>query len=767
MRPLALLLLLSWSALAQPWVVRPHWSENDRQFWYRRETGNGGHRFVEVQLSDPKPRPAFDHERLARLLHCAPERLPVQALLYDAAHPRRLGLIGPQDYVLDLDTYTLQATQLEREALEPLAQPGPYVTTSLATTVLFQNRTKATIELSWLDERNLERKHRQLGPLEEGQQPTYQGQTWLVRDLESGGLLAVFQAGDSPARAEIDSPVPRSTLESPDRKSLLEVRDCNLWLNGVQCSRDGLPGDEYLPDNVFWAPDSSRFLALRTRAASVGAFPHPGDALDTQTVQLFDLKGGQLTLADTLFPHQLALHTVRWRFDSTRVSFVYQERGHRHLRLLESDLRGQVRALVEESSPTFVCDSEKYYCAWLGDSQLVWMSERSGYNHLWLVDAESGASRDLTPGNGVVQQVLGLDEERREIYFTMAEPYYARVCKASLERPEFTVITPAVAQHTALASPSHRYWVDSWSGPDQPPRVELRTAAGDLLASLTQAPAAKATSPLFICKGRDGVTDIYGRLYFPRPLQKDKQYPVVEHIYAGPHQNFAPKAYASGEESEQQLADLGYIVVQIDGMGTNGRSKAFHDVCWQNLKDAGLPDRKLWIRAAARRYPQMDLARVGIYGSSAGGADAVAALIWHSDLYKVAVADCGNHDLTRDNLYWSEQWMGWPLGPQYRENSNLPHAAALQGKLLLLVGDRDDRVDPACTTELAQALKCPLLIVKDGGHCVIDTPQGQRAFRDFLRAQLGPPAGSPTDLRQSRPGKHPWKRSGSPANGKV
>ncbi len=709
---------LSACAWAQPWVVRPHWSEDERQFWFRRER-----QFFQVDLRDPRPRPAFDHARVARKLGCKPDQLPVLGLLYDPAHPRRLGLVGERDYTLDLDTYQLEETNLPREALLPLGQPGPYATTTVPSTVQFQNRTGATVELCWLDERNLEHKHRQLAAGGQAEQPTYQGQTWLARDLDSGGLLAVFQASDSPSRAEIDSPVPRSTLESPNRQWLLEVRDHNLWLNGRPCSRDGSAGDGYLPENVFWSPDSAHFLAMRTSA-----------------LRIFDTQGGQFTLSDQLFPHPLALHSMRWSSDSSRLSFVYQERGHQHLRLLETDTQGKVRALAEDSSSTFVCDSEKYYCAWLQDKQFLWMSERTGSNHLFLMDAVTGqVVRDLTPGSGVVQQVLALDEERREVYFTLADPYYAKVCKASLDRPQLTVITPGEGQHLASPSPGHRFWVDTWSRADQPPRVELRTSAGDLLAELARARPLKSVSPLFVAKGRDGVTDIYGRLYFPRPLPKDKQFPVVEHIYAGPHQSFAPKAYADGQESEQALADLGYIVVQIDGMGSNGRSKAFHDVCWQNLKDAGLPDRKLWLQAAARRYKQMDLSRVGIYGSSAGGANAAAALVWHSDFYKVAIADCGNHDLTRGNLGWAEQWMGWPVGPAYRENSNLPQASQLRGSLLVLVGDRDDRVDPACSTELAAALKgkdCKLVVVPGGGHCVLDTPVGQRELRAWLRSRL-------------------------------
>ena len=716
----ALWLALSACAAAQ---VRPHWSEDERQFWYR-----SGGQFYTIDLRDPKPRPAFDRARL-------PKDLGILGLLYDPAHPRRLGLVGERDYLLDLDTYQLQETELIREALTPLGQAGPYATTSRSTTVLFQNRTGGSVELSWLDERNLERKHRQLAAGEQVEQQTFEGQTWLARDLDSAGLLAVFQASDCPTRAEIDSPAPRSTLESPDRQWLLEVREHNLWLNGRPCSRDGATGDEYLPENVFWAPDSSRFLALRTKGRSP-AFPHPGDELPSQTLRLFDTRGAVLTLPETLFPHQLALHSMRWSGDSSRIRFIYQERGHQHLRLLEADTAGRVRALAEDASPTFVCDSEKFYYWTSKDKQFIWMSERTGSNHLFLMDGENW--RDLSPGTGVVQQVLGVDEERAEVYFTLADPYYAKVCKASLERPGLTVITPGEGQHSALPSPSHRYWVDTWSRADQPPRVELRTSAGDLLAELERG-RPRQTAPLFVAKGRDGQTDIYGRLYFPRSLKRNKQYPVLDHIYAGPHQSFAPKAYADGKESEQELADLGFIVVQIDGMGTNGRSKAFHDVCWKNLKDGGLLDHKLWLRSAARRYPQMDLNRVGIYGSSAGGANAVAALIWHADLYKVAVADCGDYNLLRDHLYWAEQWMGWPVGAEYRDNSILSHAAEIKGSLLLLVGAKDDRVDPQSSLELAAALQgkdCRLVSVPNGGHCVIDSAVGQRELRSWLRSRL-------------------------------
>ncbi len=177
---------------------------------------------------------------------------------------------------------------------------------------------------------------------------------------------------------------------------------------------------------------------------------------------------------------------------------------------------------------------------------------------------------------------------------------------------------------------------------------------------------------------------------------RTKKYPVIENIYAGPQDSFVPKQF-SPYFGAQSLAELGFILVQIDGMGTSNRSKSFHDVCWKNLGDAGLPDRIAWIKAAAAQYPSLDISRVGIYGGSAGGQSAVGALLAHGDFYKVGVADCGCHDNRMDKIWWNELWMGWPIGPHYAEQSNVTNAHQLAGKLLLIVGELDHNVDPAST----------------------------------------------------------------------
>jgi len=219
-----------------------------------------------------------------------------------------------------------------------------------------------------------------------------------------------------------------------------------------------------------------------------------------------------------------------------------------------------------------------------------------------------------------------------------------------------------------------------------------------------------------------------------------RRYPVVEKIYAGPHGAHVPKGFRAWREP-QALAELGFVVVQIDGMGTNWRSKAFHDVCWQNLKDAGFPDRIAWLKAAAKKYNYLDLTRVGIYGGSAGGQNALGALLFHPDFYHAAAADCGCHDNRMDKIWWNELWMSWPIGPHYEEQSNVTQAHRLEGELLLIVGELDRNVDPASTMQVVDALiradeDFELLVMPGVGHGAGGTEYGTRRRRDFFVRHL-------------------------------
>jgi dipeptidyl aminopeptidase/acylaminoacyl peptidase len=309
------------------------------------------------------------------------------------------------------------------------------------------------------------------------------------------------------------------------------------------------------------------------------------------------------------------------------------------------------------------------------------------------------------------------------------------------------LLTEGDGTHTAEFSPDRKFIIDSYSRVDMPAVTELRRAddgalvcvleRGDgeeLLKSGWRAPER------FVAKGRDGATDIHGVIVRPTNFDPTKQYPIIENIYAGPQGAFVPKTF-SALPRMLELAELGFIVVQMDGMGTSQRSKKFHDVCWKNIGDAGFPDRVLWIKAAAAKYPYMDATRVGIYGTSAGGQNALGGLLTHSDFYKAGVADCGCHDNRMDKIWWNEQWMGWPVGPHYDEQSNVTMAHKLQGKLLLMVGEMDRNVDPASTLQVASALikankDFELLVIPGAGHGVAGSPYGKRRLQDFFVRHL-------------------------------
>ena len=255
---------------------------------------------------------------------------------------------------------------------------------------------------------------------------------------------------------------------------------------------------------------------------------------------------------------------------------------------------------------------------------------------------------------------------------------------------------------------------------------------------------------------RDGQTDIWGIIIRPINFDPKKKYPVIEYIYAGPQDSFVPKTF-SPYYAMQAQAELGFIVVQIDGMGTSNRSKAFHDVAWKNLGDAGFPDRILWHKAVAARYPYYDISRVGVYGHSAGGQNALGALLFHPEFYKAAVSSAGCHDNRMDKIWWNEQWMGWPLGTEYSASSNVDNAYRLKGALLLSVGEMDPNVDPASTMQVVNALikankTFDLIVLPGAGH----TPGGEygerKRFDFFVHHLLGvePPPWNSMDPKKDR-----------------
>ncbi|AWM36197.1 Prolyl tripeptidyl peptidase precursor [Gemmata obscuriglobus] len=574
---------------------------------------------------------------------------------------------------------------------------------------------------------------------------------------------------------------PRRGAESPDGKWATFLKDSNVWLRDTktkeetQLSTDGKPGDSY--GTVFWAPDSQKLIAIKTKAGGdrkvtlVESSPRdqlqpktstlnylkPGDPIPLSKPHLFDVAAKkEVATSDELFPNPWDTGFEHWAPDSKRFYFTYNQRGHTVMRLLAIDAEsGKVTAVVNEECKTFFDYANKLFVQYLDDTnEAVWMSERDGWNHLYLIDLATGKARNITKGEWVVRGVERVDVKNREVWFRALgvhpdqDPYHVHFCRIKLDGTGLVKLTDGDGTHTVEYSPDRKHLIDTYSRVDLPPVVELRrTADGKKVCDLEKADAAELLKTgwrypeRFVAKGRDGTTDIHGYIVRPSNFDPSKKYPVIEHIYAGPHDHHVRKGF-SPAPYEQRMAELGFIIVKIDGMGTNWRSKAFHDVCWKNLGDSGFPDRILWIKAAAEKYKEMDLSKgVGIFGGSAGGQSSTRAVLAFGDFYTVAVSDCGCHDNRMDKIWWNELWMSWPVGPHYAEQSNVTQAHKLKGKLLLVVGELDRNVDPASTLQVANALiradkDFELLVVPGGGHGIAESPYGSRRRMDFFVRNL-------------------------------
>ena len=551
-------------------------------------------------------------------------------------------------------------------------------------------------------------------------------------------------------RRREEAPVP---VVSPDKKWEAYVKDNNLYLSPVRDEKekdkpkeeialtmDGTANLRYDGWSIIWSPDSRKLATVKVRDVQERRIPliesspssqkqpilqwcnyaKPGDVLPVYLPVLFDVEARkQMALNVTPYENQFYLNLTGWREDSRAFTFEFNQRGHQRYVIGEVNAAdGSIRHLVDEQTKTFIYYYNNYRYDLDDGKELLWISERDGWRHLYLIDGTSGqVKRQVTKGEWVLRQVDYVDETNRVVYFTASgfnkgeDPYNLHYCRINLDGTGFTDMTPENGNHRVTFSADRSYFTDVYSRPDLPPVSQLkRTSDASVVAGLQRCDvsALQAESwqmpEVFCAKGRDGQTDIWGNIYRPMHFDASKSYPVVEFIYAGPHDSHVDKDFKPAHHLVSKLVELGFIVVSIDGMGTSNRSKAFHDVCWKNLKDAGFPDRIAWMKAAGAKYKYMDLNRVGIYGWSAGGQNAMAALLFHNDFYKVAVALCGCHDNRMDKIWWNEQWMGYPIDVSYSTSSNVDNAYRLKGKLLLINGELDDNVDPASTLQVVSAL---------------------------------------------------------------
>jgi dipeptidyl aminopeptidase/acylaminoacyl peptidase len=594
---------------------------------------------------------------------------------------------------------------------------------------------------------------------------------------------------------------------SPDGKWEALINNFNLVVRpagGTRLTRlstDGSEGNAYTLSSIVWSPDSSKLAAYRVRPGyrrevhyvesspedqlqpkdSTIIYAKPGDVLDLSQPVIVEVDPARLIAVDNgLFPNPYSLSRLEWRRDSSAVTFEYNQRGHQVYRVIEVDAAtGRARAVISEEPTTFfnyrtangnLADSGKKFRYDLdGGKEVIWMSERDGWNHLYLMDGATGAVKhQITRGAWAVRAVVKVDEEQRQIWFSAGgmsagkDPYFLHFYRISIDGSGLATLTGTDANHAVAFSADMKYYVDTYSRVDLATISELhRTSDRSLITELERGDLTELSKAgwkppeVFTSAGRDGKTDIWGVIYRPTTFDVKKQYPVIENIYAGPQGSFVPKSFTAYNAMQAQ-AELGFIVVQIDGMGTSNRSKAFHDVAWKNLRDAGFADRILWHQAVARKYPWYDITRVGIYGNSAGGQNSLGALLFRPEFYKAAVSSSGCHDNRMDKIWWNEQWMGWPIGPEYSASSNVDNAYRLEGDLLLVVGEMDTNVDPSSTMQVVNQLiknnkNFDLLVIPGAGHGAGGAYGEHKRYDFFVRHLLGitPP---------------PWK-DGSPRPG--
>ena len=640
--------------------------------------------------------------------------------------------------------------------------------------IRFSNESAGVVELLWVDTGGVRRSYGTLGAAEVREQHTFAGHAWEVRD--ASGVTLGYVRGDvlptivhiGAAVEKVPAPissvpagaqVPQASAERPLAQPVLPPAPPALPAAAANYGEPTLwaPGFDHVvvfervaaQDHPVHLIESSPTDQLEPRMRTI-QYLKPGDQIEQRWPRLFARDGHEVQVSRELFENPWSIEECRWSADGATFFFTYNQRGHQVFRQLAIDAAtGTVRTV------TFIDYPNKVWAHWMGDAELLWMSERDGFNHIYLIDVAHGAvKRQVTRGAWMVRAVDSVDEATRTLVLRVMgidsaqDPYYEHFVRVSMDSGDVVRLTQGDGTHVLEWSPDRGFYVDTWSRVDLPPVHELRRGAdGSLVMELGRADASAMVAAGWtwpercMAFGRDGATQVYGVIWRPCGTASDSApRPVLEDIYAGPHDYFVPKAFAVWN-GERNLTRAGFVVVQVDGMGTNWRGKAFHDVCWKNLKDAGLPDHVAWLRAAAATRPWMDLSRVGIYGGSAGGQSAMRALLDFPDVYSVAVADCGCHDNRMDKIWWNELWMGWPVDESYQRSSNVVDAAKLQGKLMLIVGELDENVDPASTLQVSAALvragkDHELVVVPGAGHGAAETAYGSAKRLEFFKRYL-------------------------------
>jgi len=662
---------------AFPSDITPHWVEKNNRFWYRRATAKGGD-FVLVDAEQNTVGPAFDQSRLAAALtqaskqNYSPTDLPFQDFDFvDNGKAIRFSLDGVQ-WTCPLATYECKAEDATQEKPNEVVSP---------------NKRFA----AYVSEHNL-----------------------YLRDLSTGTVVQLTHDG-----------APSYDYATP--------------LPSLRVMVDQGTEDVKQPAAVFWSPDSEKLVTYRIDSRNSGHFtslqfvppdqlrpraftyvyPLPGEVLAKAEPIVFDIHAGKRIDVQTP-PLELPFQDgpgFEWFADSKSFNYDYDERGYKakELRVVDA-ATGEQKVLVREQAEPYVDPGETFFRFVDPSQEILWSSERDGWNHLYVYSRKSGQlENQITQGPWVVREISYVDEKNRQVYFLASgrekneDPYLTHLYRASFDGKGLQLLTPENANHTVSFSADGKFFVDSYSRVDLPGQSVLRRADnGAEMKVLEKAEFSeliqanwKFPEP-FQGKALDGTTDIYGLIWRPSNFDASKKYPIVEHVYTGPQGFFVPKTIAASLRW-QSVAELGFIVVMVDGRGTVGRSRAFHNFSYHNL-GGSFDDHVALIKQMAARYPYMDIARVGIFGTSAGGYGSSHAILVHPEFYRVCVSISGDHDARLDKAWWNEAYQGYPIGDDYVAQSNVTMADRLQGHLLLEHGDIDENVHPVGTMRFAEAL---------------------------------------------------------------
>ena len=558
---------------------------------------------------------------------------------------------------------------------------------------------------------------------------------------------------------------------SPDGTRTTFIRDFNLWVKDTrtqketQVTTDGVKDFGYATDNagwthsdapiVVWSPDSKRIATFQQDERGVGtmhlvntttghpqlstwAYPLPGDSIittiqrvvidvDAATVTRFRMPADQhrSTLCDDVACVAGEWADVEWYPDGSHIAFVSSSRDHKSATLRAADAAtGAIRDVLQETVATqFESGNGKVNWHVLpASNEVIWFSERDDWGQLYLYDLTSGKLKhQITSGAGNVTQLLRVDEKARMLWFECVgkvpgrDPYFRSLCRIGMDGRHFTVLTPENGDHDVTMSPSGQWFVDTYSQPNVAPVTVLRDSDGKLVTTLERADISrlfvagwKPPTPITV-KARDGATDLYGLMYTPFALDSAKKYPIINHVYPGPQTgSVGGRGFSPARGDNQALAELGFIVVEIDGMGTPWRSKSFHDAYYGKMGDNTLPDQVAGMRELASRFRFIDLDKAGIWGHSGGGFATAGAMFRYPDFFKVGIAESGNHDNRAYEDDWGERYQGLLVKngttDNYAAEANQALAKNLKGKLLLAHGTLDDNVPPNNTTLVVDAL---------------------------------------------------------------